>query len=72
VVRHFLPGHNLDSQEAISHNELGLMDMHRGRYREAIPHFERAHQLLPKHGEIDANLKMARAMEAATEARYRR
>src|SRR5262249_1739940 len=60
VARQILPGHQLDSLEAIYHNELGLLDMNQGHYAHAIPHFESAQKLLPHSQEIGLNLKMAR------------
>ena len=60
-----LPGPQLDAQEAIHHNELGILALNQGRFDDAIRHFERAGQLTPDSPLIPINLRMARQMKAA-------
>jgi hypothetical protein len=62
LLRRIAPSRQLDDQEAITRNDLGVVSLARGRPLEALRHFERAAELMPDSPRIQENLQIARRL----------
>ena len=62
TLRGLVPGPRLIEQEAVAHNDLGVIEMRQRRFAEALDHFEQAAALLPHSARIEANLRLARRL----------
>jgi hypothetical protein len=62
LLRRIAPSRQLDDQEAVTRNDLGVISLSQGRHLEALRHFERAAQLMPGSPRIEGNLQIARRL----------
>ncbi len=62
TLRRFVPGPRLIEQEAITHNDLGVIAMRQRSFGEALDHFEQAATLMPHSPRIETNLRLARQL----------
>ncbi len=68
TLRRMAPSQKLDDFEAITHNDLGVMDLAQRRYGDALRRFERAAERMPHAERIRANLELARRLTGSTPA----
>jgi len=60
-----VPGHQLDAQEAIYRNDLGVMRLAQGHLSEALSQLRRAGELMPNSALIGNNLRLAMELNQA-------